>query len=57
MFGTVQATDLAKVYETKQRKGLFKSERRDVEALESVSLEVKSGEILDTIEKEMGSLD
>jgi ABC-2 type transport system ATP-binding protein len=45
MFGTVQATDLAKVYETKQRKGLFKSERRDVEALESVSLEVKSGEI------------
>ena len=45
MIGTVQADDLSKVYQTKQRKGLFKAERRDVEALRDVSLEVKRGEI------------
>ena len=45
MLGTVQAVDLSKVYQTKQRKGLFKSERRDVSALQDVTIEVKPGEI------------
>jgi ABC-2 type transport system ATP-binding protein len=45
MPGTVKVENIAKVYETKQRKGLFKSERRDVEALKGVSLEVMPGEI------------
>ncbi len=45
MIGTVQAADLSKVYQTKQRKGLFKAERRDVDALQEVSLEVNQGEI------------
>jgi ABC-2 type transport system ATP-binding protein len=41
----VLVQDLSKTYITKQRKGIFKSEKRDVEALKGVSLEVKSGEI------------
>jgi ABC-2 type transport system ATP-binding protein len=45
MYGDVIVENLSKTYETRQRKGLFRSERRDVEALKNVSLEVKSGEI------------
>ncbi len=45
MEGTVKIENLAKVYQTKQRKGLFKSERREVEALKGVSFEVRAGEI------------
>ena len=37
--------NLSKTYITKQRKGIFKSEKREVEALQGVSLEVKPGEI------------
>jgi ABC-2 type transport system ATP-binding protein len=43
--GTVQIEDLAKTYQTKQRQGIFRSTRRDVEALSGVSFDVKSGEI------------
>jgi len=41
----VLVQNLSKTYITKQRKGIFKSEKREVEALKDVSLEVKSGEI------------
>jgi len=41
----VLVQNLSKTYITKQRKGIFKSEKREVEALQGVSLEVKPGEI------------
>ncbi len=43
--GTVRIENLAKTYITKQRKGIFKSEKREVEALKGVSFSVKPGEI------------
>ena len=45
MIGTVRAENLSKIYQVRQRKGLFKSERSSVEALQGVSLEVAPGEI------------
>ncbi len=45
MNGSVIAEHVSKTYHTRQRKGLFKSEPRDVEALKDISLEVKPGEI------------
>lgn len=45
MSGTVHINNLAKTYIARQRKGLFKSEQREVHALKGISLEVKSGEI------------
>ena len=45
MYGTLAVHDLAKTYETRQRKGLFKSELRKVEALKAINLEVCQGEI------------
>ena len=45
MNGAVQVADLSKIYQTKQRKGLFKSEHREVEALQGVTLDVQPGEI------------
>ena len=45
MYGTMQIEDLAKTYQTKQRKGLFKSESREVNALQGVTFDVKPGEI------------
>ena len=41
----IRVEDLCKTYQVRQRKGLFKSERRLVEALNKVDLEVKAGEI------------
>ncbi len=41
----VLVQNLSKTYITKQRKGIFKSEKREVEALHGVSLDVKPGEI------------
>ena len=41
----VRVENLAKVYPVRQRKGLFKSEKRQVPALMGVSLEVEQGEI------------
>ncbi len=41
----VHIDKLCKTYHTKQRKGLFKSEKRDVVALQDISLDVESGEI------------
>lgn len=41
----VSVTNLTKIYDVRQRKGIFKSERRKVEALTKVTLEVCQGEI------------
>jgi ABC-2 type transport system ATP-binding protein len=41
----VHTENLAKTYEVRARRGLFKSEKRSVEALKSISLEVKQGEV------------
>jgi ABC-2 type transport system ATP-binding protein len=41
----VRIENLSKTYSVRQRKGLFKSEKRAVEALKNVSLQVESGEI------------
>ncbi len=45
MLGTVRVEELSKTYLVKERKGMFKSEQREVEALKSVSLTVEPGEI------------
>jgi ABC-2 type transport system ATP-binding protein len=45
MRGTLQVKNLAKTYQTKQRKGLFKTESREVHALQDVNLDVRPGEI------------
>jgi len=45
MQGSVRIENLGKTYQTKHRKGLFKTERREVVALDSVSFEVNPGEI------------
>ena len=45
MQGQVTIEKLSKTYRTRQRKGLFKSEEKLVEALKGVSLEIKPGEI------------
>ena len=45
MTGTVHTKNLSKTYITKQRKGLFKSEKGEVEALKDINLEVEQGEI------------
>ena len=41
----VRTENLTKVYLTRQRRGLFKSEKHTVEALGGISLQVESGEI------------
>lgn len=41
----VRAESLSKIYQAKNRTGIFKSEKRDVLALKDVSLEVNPGEI------------
>lgn len=43
--GRVVINNLSKIYQAKQRKGLFKSEVRPVNALQGVSFDVKPGEI------------
>jgi ABC-2 type transport system ATP-binding protein len=45
MNGTVKIDNLSKTYITKQRKGLFKSEKRPVKALKQISFNVEPGEI------------
>ena len=45
MIGTVRVEALSKSYQVRQRKGLFKSQKSSVEALQSVSLDVQAGEI------------
>ena len=45
MYGQVNVENLAKTYITRQRKGLFKSEEKQVPALKGVSLEIRPGEI------------
>ena len=45
MTSPVRTEKLSKTYEVRARKGLFKSEKRSVEALKDVSLEVCQGEI------------
>lgn len=45
MTDPVRISNLSKTYHTLQRKGIFKSEKRDVKALEDISFEVRRGEI------------
>ncbi len=45
MHGAVKLQNLAKIYRTRQRKGLFRSSERQVEALQGISFEVHPGEI------------
>jgi ABC-2 type transport system ATP-binding protein len=45
MIGAVNIHNLSKTYITKQRKGLFSAEKRAVEALKNISLEIEPGEI------------
>ncbi|MFX0087681.1 MAG: ABC transporter ATP-binding protein [Candidatus Hodarchaeota archaeon] len=41
----IEVINLAKIYKSKKRKGLFKSEKNEVEALKGISFAVKRGEI------------
>jgi len=45
MDGAVEIEQLTKTYQVKQRKGLFKSEAKSVEALRGVSLDIRPGEV------------
>jgi ABC-2 type transport system ATP-binding protein len=45
MLGQVTVQNLSKTYLTRQRKGLFRSEEKQVPALTGVSLEIRPGEI------------
>jgi ABC-2 type transport system ATP-binding protein len=45
MTSPVRTEQLSKTYEVRARKGLFKSEKRLVEALKSITLEVNQGEV------------
>jgi len=45
MQGQVKIESLTKIYHTRQRRGLFKSTHKQVEALKDVSLEIRPGEI------------
>jgi ABC-2 type transport system ATP-binding protein len=45
MHGQVRIEKLSKVYHTKQRKGLFRSVEKTVEALKGVSFDIQPGEI------------
>lgn len=45
MISPVRTENLSKTYHVRTRKGLFKSEKRSVEALKGISLEVCAGEI------------
>jgi ABC-2 type transport system ATP-binding protein len=45
MIGTVRVENLSKTYQVRQRKGLFKSQKTSVEALNGVTMEVCAGEI------------
>ena len=45
MQGQVAIEKLTKTYAVKQRKGLFKAEKKNVEALKGVSLEIRPGEV------------
>jgi len=42
---TVRVENLTKIYQTRQRKGLFKSQKSTVEALKGISMQVCAGEI------------
>ena len=45
MIGTLRIENLSKTYHVRQRKGLFNSEKRTVEALKDISMQVEQGEI------------
>lgn len=45
MHGCVRTDNLSKVYNVRQRKGIFRSEKSSVKALENINLEVQQGEI------------
>ena len=45
MQGEVRIEKLSKTYQTRQRRGLFKSEEKRVEALKNITLDIRPGEI------------
>jgi ABC-2 type transport system ATP-binding protein len=45
MVGTIRVENITKIYKVRQRKGIFRSEKSSVTALEDISMEVQSGEI------------
>ena len=45
MYGQVRIEKLSKTYQTRQRKGLFKSEAKAIEALTGISFEIRPGEV------------
>ncbi len=45
MIGTVRIEGLSKTYQTRNRRGLFRTTARSVEALKQITLEVQAGEI------------
>lgn len=45
MIGTVRVESISKTYQVRQRKGVFKSQKSSVEALQGVSLDVRAGEV------------
>jgi ABC-2 type transport system ATP-binding protein len=45
MTSLVRTENLSKTFDVRARKGLFKSEKRSVEAIKSISLEVNQGEV------------
>jgi ABC-2 type transport system ATP-binding protein len=45
MTSPIRTENLSKTYQVRQRKGLFKSEKQDIEALSNLTLEVRQGEI------------
>ncbi len=50
MTSPVRTVKLSKTYEVRARKGLFKSEKRSVEALKSITLEVNQGEVFGAVD-------
>lgn len=45
MYGIVQIDNLSKIFHVRQRKGIFRSEKSSVKALENISLDIQPGEI------------
>jgi ABC-2 type transport system ATP-binding protein len=45
MNGNIRIEELSKIYNVRQRKGIFRSEKSSVKALVEISLEVQPGEL------------
>ena len=45
LIGTIKTEGLTKIYRVKQKKGLFKSEIKEIHALKGISLDIQKGEV------------